>query len=242
MAVGANKTIQPETRLANLETVTGLSPLTNPLIQSTPAVDNITAFAGGGQASATALTGQVNRITTVATAGDSVRLPASTAGAWVLIINKGANPLQVFGAGTETINGIATATGISQGINTNAIYTCTTAGNWEVPLTQLWSSTPQTLAANGAIPNHTSHAYVITKAGVAAMTLAAPTAGTDDGIEIVVTSDTANAHTITATGLLDTGTASVNVATFAAQKGAGVSLMAYNARWKVTASVGITFS
>ena len=242
MALGQNKTVTPETRLSNLETLSGVTPLTSPLLASPPAVDGITAFAGGGQGSAVALVGQVNRITVVASAGDSVRLPPSVAGLWVEIVNKGANPLQVFGAGTDTINGIATATGISQGINTNATYTCTTAGNWEVPLPMLWSSTPQTLTANGAIPAHGSHTYVITKAGVAAMTLAAPTAVTDDGNEIVVTSDTANAHTITATGLLDTGTASVNVATFAGQKGAGLSLLAYNGRWKVTAAVGITFS
>lgn len=99
-----------------------------------------------------------------------------------------------------------------------------------------------TLGASGAITPSLPATYVITKAGVAAMTLAAPTAGTDDGKIIVVTSDTANAHTITATGLLDTGSASVNVATFAAQKGAGVTLMAYNGRWKVLGSVGITFS
>jgi hypothetical protein len=77
---------------------------------------------------------------------------------------------------------------------------------------------------------------------MAALTLAAPTAGTDDGLEITIFSDTANAHTLTATALLDTGTASVNLATFAAQKGAGLTLEAYNGRWKVLCSVGITFS
>ena len=73
-------------------------------------------------------------------------------------------------------------------------------------------------------------------------TLAAPTATTDDGIVITVTSNTANAHTIQATGLLQTGTASVNLATFAAQPGAGLTLMAYQGKWNVLSSVGITFS
>ena len=99
-----------------------------------------------------------------------------------------------------------------------------------------------TITQDGAIPPSTPATYVVTKAGVAALTLAAPVAGTDDGKVIMVTSNTANAHTITATGLLQTGTASVNVATFAAQKGAGVTLMAYQGKWNVLGSVGITFS
>ncbi|MBV8839051.1 MAG: hypothetical protein JO000_21165 [Alphaproteobacteria bacterium] len=35
------------------------------------AADNIAALAGGGQASATPLSNEINRVTTVATAGDS---------------------------------------------------------------------------------------------------------------------------------------------------------------------------
>lgn len=109
--------------------------------------DNITAFAGGGQTSATALTTEINRITTVATAGDSVKLPATTAvpssgpgyavgaqiagpGATVFIINHGANSMMVFGAGTDTINDVATATGVSQMANSMVLYTCTSAGKW----------------------------------------------------------------------------------------------------------------
>src|SRR6266436_1908033 len=90
------------------------------------------------------------------------------------------------------------------------------------------------LAVSGAIPVGpplVSAAYQITKAGVAAMTLAAPVAGADDGKVILVESNTANAHTITATGLLQTGAAAVNVATFAASIGAMVKLMALNGKY-----------
>lgn len=93
--------------------------------------DNITAFAGGGQASATQLNAEVNRITTVATAGDSVKLPSAQPGLTVLLINKGANAMQVFGFGTDTIDGVATATGVSQMANSLVIYGCVTAGKWE---------------------------------------------------------------------------------------------------------------
>ena len=98
------------------------------------------------------------------------------------------------------------------------------------------------LAASGALAPHTAATYVVTKAGVAALTLAAPTAGVDDGVTIAVTSSTAFAHTLTATGLLNTGSVSVNVATFAAFAGATLKLMAYQGKWNVVYAVGITFS
>lgn len=97
------------------------------------------------------------------------------------------------------------------------------------------------LTVDGAISPSTPATYVITKAGVLADTLAAP-AVADNGKVIRITSATANAHTLTATGLLQPGTAAVNLATFAAQPGAGLTLMAVNGKWNVLASVGITFS
>jgi microcystin degradation protein MlrC len=98
------------------------------------------------------------------------------------------------------------------------------------------------LTTNGAIDPHTSQTYVVTKAGVLADTLAAPTAGTDDGTVIVITSNTANAHTVTATGLLQDGSTTVNVATFAANPGASLTLMAYQGKWNVLSQNAITFS
>lgn len=97
------------------------------------------------------------------------------------------------------------------------------------------------LSASGAV-TVSSGTYVITKAGVAALTLAAPTAGVQDGTIINISSTTTNAHTLTATGLLQTGVAGVDLATFAAFGGAGLTLMAYNGKWVVLYSVGITFS
>lgn len=201
----------------------------------------LTALAGGAKPGVL-LTAMNNRLATVATQGDSASLPAAVVGEEITVINRGANPAQIFGLGSDTINGIPTATGISLGINCAATFVCSVAGNWEVPITQLQSTTPAALAASGAVPPHVGHTYVVTKAGVAALTLAAPTATTDDGIEITITSNTANAHTLTATGLFQCGTSAVNLATFAAQAGAGLTLMAYQGKWNVIASVGITFS
>lgn len=98
------------------------------------------------------------------------------------------------------------------------------------------------ITASGAIAPGTPATYVITKAGVAAMTIAAPTATTHDGVLITVTSFTANAHTVTATGLLYTGGAATDVATFNAQKGASLKLMAYQAKLIVLDANGVSFS
>jgi hypothetical protein len=103
------------------------------------------------------------------------------------------------------------------------------------------------LLVNGAVPIGpplVPAIYQINKAGVLADTLAAPVAGAanDDGKVIWIVSNTANAHTVTATGLYQSGSASVNLATFAAFAGAGMQLMAFNAKWVVMSSVGVTFT
>jgi hypothetical protein len=92
--------------------------------------DNITAFPGGGQANATLLSNELNKVTTVATAGDSVKLPPSMPGLTIVVSNKGANSMQVFGSGAGTIDDSATATGVSQMRGSVVIYACHTAGAW----------------------------------------------------------------------------------------------------------------
>lgn len=67
----------------------------------------ITAFATGGQASATALTEETNNVTTVATAGDSVKLPAAEAGKHVYVKNSGATALDIFPATGDSIDALA---------------------------------------------------------------------------------------------------------------------------------------
>ena len=95
----------------------------------------------------------------------------------------------------------------------------------DINFAELFGGTPPALiAASGAIPitpntGPVGGSFVITKAGVAALTLAAPKAGAQnwqniggflknnggqDGTILVITSSTLNAHTLTATGLLGT--------------------------------------
>lgn len=94
--------------------------------------DNITATAGGGQANAFQINSQTARVSVVATAGDSIQLPPSAAGLELLIINHGANAMQVFGnlAAGDVVDDQAAATGVSQMSNSLVIYSCATAGKW----------------------------------------------------------------------------------------------------------------
>ena len=103
-------------------------------------------------------------------------------------------------------------------------------------------STLTALSVNGAIDPHTAKTYIITKAGVLADTLAAPTTTTDDGTLITILSGTANAHTVTATGLFQDGAGHVNLATFGSSAGAALILMAYQAKWIVISTQNVTMS
>jgi hypothetical protein len=87
----------------------------------------IVATAAGTQANANLLLGTFNEVTTVATANDSVRLPLGLPGLWVAVRNSGVASMQVYGSGTDTINGVATATGVAQATGTSALYFCVSA-------------------------------------------------------------------------------------------------------------------
>lgn len=98
--------------------------------------------------------------------------------------------------------------------------------------------------ATDAIPCHQSGNYMVTIAtGIDAMTLKAPTAGADDGVMIAIYSNSAEAHTLTATGLLQTGqSGKTGVLTFGAYAGSGVVLRAYNAKWQVLYGQSLTYT
>lgn len=84
---------------------------------------------GSNQAGALALPADLNRIST-APAGTGVRLPPAVPGLDVFILNHGANSLQVYGAGTDTIDDIATATGVTQMTNSVVLFTCYEIGKF----------------------------------------------------------------------------------------------------------------
>ena len=95
----------------------------------------IVAFAGGGQASATPLTALLNRVTTVATAADSVKLPASEVGLTIELKNAAAvNSLNLFPATGEVINALAANAAFAVAAGKTVWATCHVAGIWDITL------------------------------------------------------------------------------------------------------------
>lgn len=92
--------------------------------------DAVTAFATGGQASATPLTKLVTRIAVCASDADSVALPVGTAGDIRTVNNDTGHAAQVFAATPGTIDGIATGTGISLAAGGKAFFACSATGKW----------------------------------------------------------------------------------------------------------------
>lgn len=99
------------------------------------AANAIAAFATGGQASATALTKFSNRVTVCATNGDSVKLPAATAGRMVHVKNASANTLAIFPASGEVINALSPDASISLATVKSMLFVCSLAGTWDTILT-----------------------------------------------------------------------------------------------------------
>ena len=84
---------------------------------------------------------------------------------------------------------------------------------------------------------------VLTKAGASAMTLAAPTATTHDGIIIKIVSATAQAHTITATTIgFNAANAAGDVATLGGAIGDGLIVVAYQGEWLVLNNINATIA
>lgn len=96
----------------------------------------ITAFATGGQTNAIALTASYNRVTTVAAAADSVKLPAAVAGSRVVVFNKAAaNSLNVFPATGDKINALAVNAAYAMAVTKGALFLCVVDGTWDTLLT-----------------------------------------------------------------------------------------------------------
>ena len=82
---------------------------------------------------------------------------------------------------------------------------------------------------------------IVTKATAAALTLAAPSAGTD-GVVLRIMSATAAAHTVTFTAGFYSDTTSSDVATFAAKAGASMTVQSRAGTWAVVALANVTLA
>lgn len=90
-----------------------------------------TATAGGGRPTAYPIVAANTQFSVVATGGDSCVLPVAYPGLRCAIQNDGAASLQVFGNGTDTIQGTAGATGVALANGATAMYLCIVAGKWQ---------------------------------------------------------------------------------------------------------------
>lgn len=103
--------------------------------------DAITATAGGGLANAVALDSAYNRVTTVATAGDSVKLPlcqsgpvggaglANTLGMMIYVTNAATpNSMNVFPSTGGSINALATNAAYAMATGKTAGFLCSPGG------------------------------------------------------------------------------------------------------------------
>ena len=164
------------------------------------ATDSITAHAGGGQGSATALTSDINRITTVTTSGDSVKLPAATAGKSVIIINDGSNSTDIFPASGESIDSLATNAAFPLSTITRiSTFVCAVAGLWRSepigrPRSASTGLTAHAGGGQGSALALTSDINRVTTVATAADSVKLPPAL--PGLEIVVINDGASAMDI----------------------------------------------
>lgn len=91
---------------------------------------SITAHAGGGQGSATALTTEVNVVATVASANDSVKLPTAAAGLQILVFNAGANAVDVYPATGGAIDALGTNNPYSVAATASRLFVGVSSTAW----------------------------------------------------------------------------------------------------------------
>ncbi len=98
-------------------------------------VDAVTATASGTQSNSLLIANTITRVGTVATTGDSVVLPYAVPGAYFIVANGSQTKfVTVFGSGSDTVNGIAGATGFPLPPGKTGIFVAPAAAKWTVNL------------------------------------------------------------------------------------------------------------
>lgn len=92
-------------------------------------VGNALTAVGTNQATALVIAKDINNITTAAASTGAV-LPAAVVGMQIVIFNAGANAIKVYGNGSDTIDTVAGATGVTLTNTKRAIYYCVAAATW----------------------------------------------------------------------------------------------------------------
>jgi hypothetical protein len=177
---------------------------------------------------------------TGATAGQPVRIDNE----WAVVVKVTGTQIKLRSRGDQGTAAVA------HNVLAPVVFTDGTAGDLaDLPPTKTSAQYPGAVyddivaySVNGAItPPRKNTLIVLTKAGVAAMTLAGPSKA-DNGIVVTIKSSTANAHTVTYTAGFYADTTSSDVATFAAKDGASITLVADGGKWGVVALGNVTIA
>lgn len=107
--------------------VASSAPLSTNLLRS--AASGITAGTTQTQGGATALTKDINYVTTCANDNDGVKLPAAVVGMSIVVINPTAHTLKVYPAGTDDL-GAGASTATTQLTTVTNTYYCYDAAKW----------------------------------------------------------------------------------------------------------------
>lgn len=107
---------------------------TNRVISYLPTSNVYTAFAGGGQGSATPLLCQFNAVDTVATALDSVLMPLATVGIWVIVRNDSlaGNDMNLYPRSGENFRGFAANQPLPISPGQSVTFFCYIAGEFRM--------------------------------------------------------------------------------------------------------------
>lgn len=126
--IGGNATLSGNLTLSGTNTHSGSTTFSGLVTGS--GVNSITAFAGGGQASATALTRNTSFVTTVASSGDSVRLPTAALSLSVVVYNLGANSLNIFPVSGSAIDALGANVAYSLAAGASRVFDGQTTTQW----------------------------------------------------------------------------------------------------------------
>ncbi len=170
----------------------------------------ITAFATGGQASATALTKEKNNITTVATAHDSVKLPTAVTGASITVKNSGASDLDIFPATGDSIDALAVNLAVTIAPGSVATFVAKSTDVWESNTDETLTLNAPTTASGQLVVKAANNAgntktVVTNDSQAAARTYSVPDAGAD--AKFVMTSGLAATSLTALAGGAQAGTA-----------------------------------
>jgi hypothetical protein len=155
--------------------------------------NGLTALAGGGQTGALLLPAAVNVVSTVANPGDSVLLPKEGGGKRIIVINAGANSLNVFPNNTtDVINSLGVQTAYAVPAGDVIEFIGTGNGQWYASVPSI--DTLNNLTLNGYLAR--SNAAAVVAAGTTQGTATALTADQNN-----VATGTANQGVVLPTGV-----------------------------------------